>query len=62
MVRMWDIQTGRCVRIMSGHSGAVHSLAVSDNGHIMASAGIIRKQLSLVNNSTLNLSVISRGR
>jgi transcription initiation factor TFIID subunit 5 len=36
---MWDIQTGKCVRIFSGHFGSVRALAVSPDGRMLASAG-----------------------
>jgi len=40
-VRLWDIQTGNCVRILTGHTAAVTSLAISPSGKIAASAGCI---------------------
>lgn len=38
---MWDIQKGHCVRMFTGHSRGVSSLAVSPNGRLLASGGII---------------------
>ena len=37
--RLWDVQKGSCVRVFTGHTGAVKTVAVSPNGLYMASAG-----------------------
>jgi transcription initiation factor TFIID subunit 5 len=37
--RLWDVQTGACVRVFAGHSGSIKTVAVSPNGRLMASAG-----------------------
>lgn len=31
-VRVWDVQTGNCVRLLAGHSGNVTCVAVSPSG------------------------------
>jgi transcription initiation factor TFIID subunit 5 len=36
-VRLWDVQTGECMRIFTGHRGMVLSLAMSSDGRYMAS-------------------------
>jgi transcription initiation factor TFIID subunit 5 len=38
-VRMWSVAEGRCVRILTGHKGAVTSLQVSPCGRLAATAG-----------------------
>ena len=35
--RLWDVQTGDCVRIFQGHAGTVHALAFSPDGRMLAS-------------------------
>ena len=37
--RLWDIHNGNCVRVFTGHTGAVKAVAISPNGKLMASAG-----------------------
>ena len=37
--RLWDVQRGTCVRVFTGHTGSVNTVAVSPNGRLMASAG-----------------------
>lgn len=37
--RLWDVQKGTCVRVFTGHTGAIKTVAVSPNGRLMASAG-----------------------
>src|SRR5262245_33896127 len=37
--RLWDIQTGNCVRVFSDHSRPVLSVAISNSGKLLASAG-----------------------
>lgn len=39
-VRVWDSLSGDCVRIYSGHSDAIQSLAVSANGEFLVSVSI----------------------
>lgn len=36
---MWDVQTGKTVRVFTGHRGAIKAVAMSPNGQLMASAG-----------------------
>lgn len=36
-VRLWDVQSGECVRIFIGHRGMILSLAMSPDGRYMAS-------------------------
>ena len=36
-VRLWDVQSGECVRIFIGHRSMVLSLAMSPDGRYMAS-------------------------
>jgi transcription initiation factor TFIID subunit 5 len=38
-VRLWDILTGHCVRIFTGHKAATFTLAFSSDGKLLASAG-----------------------
>ena len=37
-VRLWDVQTGECVRIFVGHRGGVRALSMSPDGKSAASA------------------------
>ncbi|CAN0297491.1 unnamed protein product, partial [Ectocarpus fasciculatus] len=34
-VRVWDVQTGDCVRLLAGHSGSVTCVAVSPSGRLV---------------------------
>lgn len=36
-VRLWDVQSGECVRIFIGHRSMILSLAMSPDGRYMAS-------------------------
>ncbi len=38
-VRVWDIATGRCTRLMSAHKGGAYSAVFSPDGRLIASAG-----------------------
>jgi uncharacterized protein with WD repeat/cell division ATPase FtsA len=37
-IRLWDVETGRPLRVLTGHAGGVLSLAFSPNGRLLASA------------------------
>ncbi|MGE5660494.1 MAG: NB-ARC domain-containing protein [Actinomycetota bacterium] len=36
-IRLWDIMTGECIRVLIGHSSSVWSVAFSPNGKMLAS-------------------------
>jgi len=38
-VRMWDVQRGACIRLLTGHTDSVTTLAISPDGRTLASAG-----------------------
>jgi hypothetical protein len=38
-VRLWETETGKVRRVFEGHRGPVSSVALSPDGHILASAG-----------------------
>jgi transcription initiation factor TFIID subunit 5 len=38
-VRLWEVHSGECVRIFTGHSGSIYALAFSPDGRLIASAG-----------------------
>lgn len=42
ILRIFDAKTGQCLRQFSGHTDNITSLAFSDNGKLMASAGLDR--------------------
>ena len=39
MVRIWDLDTGKPVLVLKGHTGRVHTVAFSPDGALVASAG-----------------------
>jgi WD40 repeat protein len=36
-LRLWDIASGDCLKVMSGHTGSVYSVAISTDGHLALS-------------------------
>jgi WD40 repeat protein/uncharacterized caspase-like protein len=38
-ISLWDVESGRVTKTLSGHSGIVNALAISQDGRIMASGG-----------------------
>jgi transcription initiation factor TFIID subunit 5 len=36
---MWDVHSGDCVRVFSGHQNSIYTLAVSNDGRFLASSG-----------------------
>jgi WD40 repeat protein len=39
MLRWWEVQSGRCVRVQEAHQGAMQALKVSPDGSMLASCG-----------------------
>ena len=37
--RLWDVQSGSCVRVFAGHFGSVDTVSVSPDGKTIATAG-----------------------
>ena len=38
-VRVWDVSTGSCVRVLTGHKDTVYALAFSPDGRFLVSSG-----------------------
>src|SRR5262249_39304808 len=38
-VRLWDVPTGRCLRVLEGHQAAVTAVALSPDGRLALSGG-----------------------
>ncbi len=36
-VRLWDVQTGECLKVFQGHSNMINSVAFNPQGNILAS-------------------------
>ena len=47
-IRLWDVQTGQCVRIFTGHCSGVASLAVCPSGRLAAAVMYLRYILVLL--------------
>ena len=39
-IRLWDVSSGQCIRVLMGHSGAVSALAFAPNGRTLLSGGM----------------------
>jgi WD40 repeat protein len=39
MVRWWEVESGKCVRVQQAHQGTVQALKLSPNGSLLASCG-----------------------
>jgi len=42
MVKLWDVNSGRCLRTLAGHTDPVYTLDYSPNGHFLASGSFDR--------------------
>lgn len=38
-IRLWEVNSGNCARIFTGHYGSIYALAFSPDGRLLASAG-----------------------
>ena len=38
-IRLWDVETGKCLRLLQGHNGKVNSVAFDPAGRVLASGG-----------------------
>ena len=36
-IRLWDLQTGECLRVLQGHTGGIYALAFAPDGQTLAS-------------------------
>ncbi|QYO64203.1 pentapeptide repeat-containing protein [Leptolyngbya sp. 7M] len=36
-IKLWDVQTGECLQVLSGHASSVHMVAFSPDGQLLAS-------------------------
>ena len=39
-VRLWDARTGQFLNSLQGHTGVVYGVALSTDGHLLASGGV----------------------
>ena len=60
--RLWDIQSGKCVRVFTGHSGTVYAVAVSPDGKMVATAGRICASMSGFEGRVTKACVILKNR
>ena len=44
-IRLWDINSGRCIRVLGGHSDIVNCVCFSPNGSLIASGSLDRHKL-----------------
>jgi hypothetical protein len=51
-IRLWDIETGRCLRVLSGASTGAKQLIFSPNGKFLATASLDRTAISIWDLST----------
>jgi len=38
-IRIWNLETGECLRVLEGHTDWVHTLAVLPNGYLVSASG-----------------------
>ena len=38
-MRIWDLNSGSCVRLLTGHKGRISALQIAPDGRLLASAG-----------------------
>jgi WD40 repeat protein len=46
-VRLWDLDSGHCLRVLEGHTDTVVSVDLSADGHVAVSAGGYDRTLRL---------------
>ncbi|MFZ6780802.1 WD40 repeat domain-containing protein [Undibacterium sp. Ji83W] len=60
MLRLWDVMSGRCVRVFHGHTRIISGLAICDNDRLLVSTGDLTIRIWDVDTGTC-LRVISTG-